>query len=69
MFLLLLFTPVLAFFGAVIRALVLFLPVMLVLMWIHPLIPIIPALGWKASFLLVMLIGLLFPGSATPSND
>ena len=56
-----LLAPVIAFFAAVLRALVLFIPVMLVLGWIHPLIPAIPALGAGACFLLIMLISLLVP--------
>lgn len=68
MFLLLLLTPLFAFFSAVLRALVLFLPVMLVLGWLHPFIPLIPALGWQASFLLVMLFSLLIPTSSVDTD-
>jgi hypothetical protein len=66
---LILSAPLLAFLSAVVRGLVLCVPVMLVLGWINPLIPAIPALGLGASFLLVMLIGLLIPTSYTASRD
>jgi hypothetical protein len=50
-------------------ALILFFPVMLVLMWLHPLIPLIPALGWKATFLFIMLVRLVLPNSTTVSSS
>lgn len=64
----LLISPLIALASAFLRALVLFWPVMIVLGMIHPLIPVIPALGWQACFLLVALLSLLIPMSSS-SDD
>jgi hypothetical protein len=67
--LLLLASPVLALAGAVFRAAILFWPTMLVFGGTHSHIDWVPALGWKASFLVVMLISLLVPiGSGIKSE-
>jgi hypothetical protein len=68
MFLLILLMPVIALFEAFVRALFLFFPLMIVLHFLHNFIPAVPALGWKACFLVIAALTLLIPTSA-PSND
>lgn len=62
-------TPVLAF----IRAAILFWPTMLMLGVVHsiPGLEWVPALGWDHTFLVIVLISLLFGGlgSSLPSKD
>lgn len=62
-------TPLLAF----VRAAILFWPTMLMLGVAHsiPGFEWVPALGWDHTFLIIVLISLLFGGlgSSTPSKD
>lgn len=57
----------LAVFGSILfaflRAVILFWPTMLLLGAVHTYIPIVPSLGWQATFLLVALLSLLIPTS------
>lgn len=64
--LVLIMTPLMAFASAIIRATVLFWPLMVFMGAAHEWIPIIPALGWQATFLLIAVVSLLFPsGNST----
>lgn len=65
---LLLLPPILALLGALFRGLILFLPVMWILGWLHNYIETVPNLGWKPSFLLVALLSLLIPTGGTTSD-
>jgi hypothetical protein len=49
------------------RACILFWPTMLLLGAVHSHIPMVPSLGWVATFLVVWLIGLLVPQGASKS--
>lgn len=60
----LLSVPLMILGFAFFRALVLFWPTMIVLGAAHSYIPMIPALGWVATFWLVVLFGLLIPAGA-----
>jgi len=57
----LLAAPVIILASALFRALVLFFPTMLVLGAVHSYIPMVPALGWAATFWVVALLALLIP--------
>lgn len=61
--------PVLAFVGALLRALFLFWPTMVFLGALHSYIPAVPPLGWQASFFLVAVLGLLIPTGTTTSKS
>lgn len=67
--LVLLATPALAFVAAFIRALILFFPTMIVLGIVHTYIPIVPSLGWLATFWVLVLVGLFVPTSSSSSDD
>ena len=62
-------TPLLALLAAGAKALVVFWPVMLIMGALHTYWDVIPALPWQASFLLVMVITLLFMPFATNDID
>jgi hypothetical protein len=64
----LIISPFFALVGAFFRALFLCIPTMWVLNWTHNYIPLVPALPLAATFLLIMLIGLLFGGLNTESE-
>lgn len=53
--------PLLALIGAFGRALMLFWPTMLLLGAVHSYLPVVPALGWSATFFVVALISVLIP--------
>jgi O-antigen ligase len=53
---------------ALVRALVLFWPVMILLGMAHAQIPGIPALGWWPTLVVVALLGLLIPTSTNTST-
>ena len=53
---------------AFIRAVILFWPTMVVMGAVHSYIPIVPSLGWQATFLVIMLLSLLIPTTVS-SND
>ena len=54
---------------ALLRAIILFWPTMVVMGAVHSYIPIVPSLGWQATFLVVMLISLLIPTATSKSSD
>lgn len=64
-FAVLLLSPVIALFGSLFRALVLFWPVMVLSGALHAHYPAAPALGWEASFFLVAVLSLIIPISTT----
>ena len=68
MFLLILIAPLLVLAGAFVRALILFWPTMILLGAVHSYIPMVPSLGWQATFLVVMLLGLLIPHGSTSAS-
>jgi len=68
MIFLILLAPILVLAVAFVRALFLFWPTMLLLGAVHSYIPAVPSLGWQATFLVVMLLGLLIPVSASTSS-
>jgi len=68
MIFLILLAPLLVLATAFVRALFLFWPTMLLLGAVHSYIPVVPSLGWQATFLVVMLLGLLIPVSASTSS-
>ena len=65
----LLAAPFITIGAAFLRALILFWPTMLLLGAVHSHIPAVPSLGWQATFLVVALIGLLVPVSASSSSS
>jgi hypothetical protein len=65
----LLLAPLLIFAYAIVRSVVLFLPVMWTLGALHGYIPAVPALGWQATFLVVLLLSLLLPSGSSSSSD
>jgi hypothetical protein len=66
---LLLTLPFLALAGAFLRAVVLFLPTMWILNWTHAVIPMVPALEWWPTFLVIMLLGLLIPHASVNTTS
>lgn len=60
--------PFLALLGAAFTATVLFWPAMLFIGALHSFIPVIPALGWQATWLLIAVLHLILPSASTSSN-
>ena len=60
-----LLSPLLVLGAAILRALILFWPTMLLLGAVHSWIPMVPSLGYQATFLVVMLLGLLIPSGSS----
>lgn len=58
-------SPLIALFGGLFRALLLFWPTMILLGAAHSHLDYIPALGWKATFWVVALLGVLVPTSSS----
>lgn len=61
--------PAIAFVQGLMRAILLFWPVMVGLGALHSYIPMVPPLGWAACFWLVFVLGLLIPTGGTDSSD
>lgn len=61
----LLFAPLLALLIAAFFATVLFWPAMVFIGALHSFVPIIPALGWQATWLLIAVLHLIFPTSTS----
>lgn len=68
-FLAFLFAPLLSLFGALIRAVMLFWPTMILLGAVHSHLDWVPALGADATFLVVALLSLLIPFGDAASSD
>lgn len=66
---LVLVSPFIALFGALWRAAVLFLPVMWILNWTHTVIPMVPALEWWPTMLVIMLFSLIIPSGSSSSSS
>lgn len=61
--------PLLALGGALLRALVLFWPVMILFGMLHAQVPAVPAFSWWVSFLIIALLSLLVPTATSSSSD
>ena len=61
--------PFIILFSALFRALFLFYPTMLVLGAVHSSIPMVPPLGWQASFWVVAALALLFPVGTSVKSE
>lgn len=68
---LLLAAPFLAIFAAFFRAAILFWPTMVMLGVAHntPGLEMVPALGWDQTFVIIVLISLLFGGLSSTSSS
>ena len=62
-------SPFFALVGAVLRAIWLFWPTMVVLGAVHSYLPYVPALGWQPVFWVIALLALLIPTGFTFSKD
>ena len=62
-------SPFLALVGAILRAVWLFWPTMIVLGAVHSYLPYVPALGWQPVFWIVALLALLIPTSTSINTD
>jgi hypothetical protein len=66
---LLLALPFIALGMAAVRAVVLFFPTMLALGAVHSYIPMVPPLGWAATFWVVFALSLLIPTTSGSIDD
>lgn len=62
-------SPFLALVGAILRAVWLFWPTMIVLGAVHSWLPYVPALGWVPVFWVVALLALLIPTGSSVTKD
>lgn len=63
-----LLTPLFAIIGAFVYGAILCIPLMIGLHFLHAFVPIVPALGWVASFWLLWVVSLLIPHSGGSSD-
>lgn len=61
--------PFFSFLLAVLRSLVLFWPTMITFGMLHAEVPQVPAFGWWATFLILMVVSLVVPTSTGIDND
>ena len=59
-----LIAPLLALVSAVVYGLILCVPTMIALHYLHGFVPVVPPLGWQASFWLLATLSLLIPSGS-----
>lgn len=61
--------PLLALFSAFLTAGLLCVPLMISLHFLHAFAPVVPALGWQASFWVLVVARLVFPGAGYSTSS